>query len=251
MIHLEVCSNSVRSALAAQEGGAFRVELCDNLPEGGTTPSLAQIRLARKLLHIRLNVIIRPRGGDFLYNEQEYEMITSEIRMCGETGCDGVVIGLLNPNGSIDTVRTAALADIAREYGMSVTFHRAFDRCNDLFKGLEDVISTGCDRILTSGGKDSALIGASTIRRLIERAGNRIVIMPGAGISENNIAGLVRETGLREFHGSFRSAFPSKMEYFNREMSDWKDDVQQLYTDPVKVARALENAGEAAKNGQR
>jgi copper homeostasis protein len=242
MINIEVCSNSVRSAIAAQEGGAYRVEFCDNLIEGGTTPSIAQIRMVRKFPDIKLNVIIRPRGGDFLYDDLEFEIMKSEIVMCGETGCDGVVIGLLNPDGSIDIVRTKELVEIARQYDMSVTFHRAFDRCNDLFKGLEDVIKTGCDRILTSGGKNSALEGAGNIRKLIEQAGNRIIIMPGAGITENNIAELVKQTGLKEFHGSFRSAYPGKMEYFNTEMNDWQEDTNQLYSDREKIQTALERA---------
>ncbi len=245
MINVEVCSNSVRSAIAAQEGGACRVEFCDNLVEGGTTPSLAQIQTARKLLTINLNIIIRPRGGDFLYDDLEFEIMKSEIRMCGETGCDGVVIGLLNPDGTIDISRTKELVEIARQYGMSVTFHRAIDRCNDIFKGLENVINTGCDRILTSGGKNSALEGAENIRKLIELAGNRIVIMPGAGITENNIAELVKKTGLKEFHGSFRSSYSSKMQYFNYDMSDWKDDTSQLYSDKEKIQIALKKAREA------
>ena len=242
MINLEVCSNSVRSCLAAQEGGAYRVELCDNLIEGGTTPSLAQIQIARKLLNIKLNVIIRPRGGDFLYDDLEFDIMKSEIEMCREAGCDGVVIGLLNADGSIDTVRTKILVDIAHKYGMSVTYHRAFDRCNDLFKGLEDVINTGCNRILTSGGKDTALEGADIVRNLIDLARNRIIIMPGSGITENNIAELVKRTGLSEFHGSFRSAYPGKMDYFNRDMSDWQDDKQQLYSDKEKIKKALQQA---------
>ncbi len=244
MINLEVCSNSVRSAIAAQEGGAYRVELCDNLVEGGTTPSLAQIQTARKLLRIKLNVIIRPRGGDFLYSDLEYEIMKSEIRMCGESQCDGVVIGLLNPDGTIDTVRTKELVGIAREYNMTVTFHRAFDRCNNLFTGLEEVISSGCNRILTSGGKDSALEGAENIKKLIEQAGDRIIIMPGAGITEHNIAELVKKTGLQEFHGSFRSPFQSKMQYFNQSMSGWQDDKEQLYSDPKKISEAIQKANQ-------
>ncbi len=245
MINLEVCSNSVRSALAAQEGGAYRIELCDNLAEGGTTPSLAQIQKTRKLLNIKLNVIIRPRGGDFLYDDLEFEIMKSEVQMCGEAGCDGVVIGLLNPDGTIDIKRSKELLEIARNYGMSVTFHRAIDRCNDIFKGLEDVISIGCDRILTSGGKDSALEGAEVIKKLIEQAGDRIVIMPGAGITEKNIFELAQKTGLKEFHGSFRSAYPGKMKYFNRDLSDWQDDTKQLYSDAEKIKEALRQAREA------
>ncbi len=246
MILLEVCSNSVHSALSAQEAGAYRVELCNNLSEGGTTPSPGQIKLARRLLNIKLNVLIRPRGGDFLYDDLDFDIMKEDIRMCGQIGCDGVVVGILHADGNIDIDRTRSLVEIAREYNMSVTFHRAFDHCKDLFSGLEDVIRTGCDRILTSGGKNSALLGAETLRRLIEQAGSRIIILPGAGINDKNIADLVRVTGLSEFHGSFSEVFPNEMKYFNLEMSDVDEYKKRVYTNKDKVKNAIKNANEAS-----
>jgi len=204
-ITLEVCANSVESALAGQAGGAVRIELCDNLAVGGVTPPLEQIQLTRKSVDIQLYVIIRPRGGDFVYDNVEFETMKRDVQLCGEEGCDGVVIGILTPNGDIDTRRCAELIQIARKFSMGVTFHRAFDCCRDQFQSLEDIINLGCDRILTSGGKNSALEGAAVIKQLIDRAAGRISIMPGAGITVENISELVRITGLKEFHGSFQS----------------------------------------------
>ena len=160
---VEVCVDSIESAVVAQSAGAYRVEYCDNLLEGGTTPSYGQLKIARKLLNIKLYVIIRPRGGNFLYNDIEFDIMKEDIRKCGEIGCDGVVIGILKADGSIDKERTTELTTIANSYSMGVTFHRAFDRCRDLNIGLEDVISTGCERILTSGGNDNASAGVAVI----------------------------------------------------------------------------------------
>ena len=210
-IAVEVCANSVKSALSGQSGGAVRIELCDNLAVGGLTPPLEQIQQARNGLHIQLYVIIRPREGDFIYNDTEFEMMKQSIRMCGETGCDGVVIGMLTPQGGIDTHRCAELIQIARDFSMGVTFHRAFDCCIDLFHSLDAILCLGCDRILTSGGKNSAPEGAWVIKQLIDRAAGRISIMPGAGITVSTIAELVRITGLKEFHGSFQSDFAGEL----------------------------------------
>ena len=213
-IKVEVCVDSVKSALIAQSAGSYRVEFCNNLSEGGTTPSIAQIEIARKLLHIKLYVIIRPRGGDFLYDDVEFEIIKSDIHHCGKIGCDGVVIGMLNADGSVDKNRCKELVYTAHSYSMGVTFHRAFDCSRNLFEAMEDIISLGCERILTSGGKNSAPEGASVIRQLIQQAGDRIIIMPGAGITLENAADLVRQTGLKELHGTFKSHFPSKLPIF-------------------------------------
>jgi len=210
-ITVEVCANSIESALAGQSGGAVRIELCENLAEGGVTPSLEQIRQARNGLNIPLYVIIRPRGGDFIYDDAEFERMKQNIRLCGENKCDGVVIGMLTPRGEVDTHRCTELIRIAREFSMGVTFHRAFDCCSDLFQSLEDIINLGCDRILTSGGKNSAPEGAPVIKQLIDRAAGKISIMPGAGITVENILELVRITGLKEFHGTFQSNFAGKL----------------------------------------
>ena len=214
-VNLEVCANSVTSALAAQEGGAVRVELCENLKEGGTTPSHGQILMARSLLHIKLYVLIRPRGGDFLYSDLEYQIMMADIRYCIEAGCDGVVIGMLNPDGSIDTERCLEMARLARQWGLGVTFHRAFDMCANQDKALEEIIEMGCERILTSGGKSTAMEGATVINHLVQKAAGRISIMPGSGVSEANVADLVHFTGVTEVHSSARVSIQSKMQYKN------------------------------------
>lgn len=239
---LENCSNSIQSSIEAQKGGAIRVELCDNLAEGGTTPSLSQIQLTRENIDIQLNVIIRPRGGDFLYSDLEFESMKQDIHHCGKSKCDGVVIGILNADGTVDIERNKILVNIAREYNMSVTFHRAFDRCADLFKSLEDIINLGCDRILTSGGRKTALEGKEVIKKLINQANGRIIIMPGSGINENNIAELVEATGLIEFHGSFRSRYNGKMQYQTELLDSYEEEYTILQTDAQKVRLAIENA---------
>lgn len=239
---LENCSNSVQSSIEAQKGGAIRVELCDNLAEGGTTPSLSQIQLTRENIDIQLNVIIRPRGGDFLYSDLEFESMKQDIHHCGKSKCDGVVIGILNADGTVDIERNKILVNIAREYNMSVTFHRAFDRCADLFKSLEDIINLGCDRILTSGGRKTALEGKEVIKKLIKQANGRIIIMPGSGINENNITELVEATGLIEFHGSFRSRYNGKMQYQTELLDSYEEEYTILQTDAQKVKLAIENA---------
>lgn len=242
MIKLEVCAGSVQSAIEGQKGGAIRVELCDNLAEGGTTPSLSQIEKIRQLTDIQLNVIIRPRGGDFLYSDLEFELMKQDIHHCGQSKCDGVVFGILNPDGSIDMERNKELMDIARHYGMSTTFHRAYDRCSDLFKSLEDIITLGCDRILTSGGMKTAPEGRAVLKKLIDQSGNRIIIMPGGGITENNISELVKSTGLLEFHGSFRSRFIGGMKYRSASFDNIDEEYSVLQTDANKVRLAIANA---------
>jgi len=214
-VSLEVCANSVTSALAAQEGGAVRVELCENLKEGGTTPSPGQILQARSLLHIKLYVLIRPRGGDFLYTDLEYKIMLSDIRYCIEAGCDGIVIGMLNADGNIDKERCLEMVRLAKQWGLGVTFHRAFDMCADQLLALEDIIEMGCERILTSGGKTTAIEGATAINKLVEKAAGRLSIMPGSGVSEANVADIVHFTGVTEVHSSARIQIQSKMQYQN------------------------------------
>lgn len=214
-VSLEVCANSVTSALAAQEGGAVRVELCENLKEGGTTPSPGQILQARSLLHIKLYVLIRPRGGDFLYTDLEYKIMLADIRYCIEAGCDGIVIGMLNADGTIDKERCLEMVRLAKQWGLGVTFHRAFDMCADQLQALEDIIEMGCERILTSGGKTTAIEGATAINKLVEKAAGRLSIMPGSGVSEANVADIVHFTGVTEVHSSARTQIQSKMQYQN------------------------------------
>jgi copper homeostasis protein len=237
-ISLEVCADSVTSALAAQNGGAARVELCENLFEGGTTPSYGQILMARKLLHIKLYILIRPRGGDFLYTDLEFNIMMADIRYCIEAGCDGVVIGMLNEDGKIDKARCAEMAKLARQWGLGVTFHRAFDMCEDLFKSMEDIIELGCERILTSGGKSTAMEGAYNVARLISKAAGRIIIMPGSGVSETNVADLVRFTGATEIHSSARVRVQSKMKYKNDHII-MGDTVGDEYSNDVTDAKRV------------
>jgi copper homeostasis protein len=212
---VEVCANSVASALAAQDGGALRVELCENLYEGGTTPSYGQVLIARKLLNIKLYVLIRPRSGDFLYSEIEFDIMKADVQFCADSGCDGVVIGILNADGSVDKERCAKLVSIAKQNGLGVTFHRAFDMANDQFQAMEDIIDLGCERILTSGGKTTAIEGCGKIANLIKKARGRVIIMPGSGVNENNVTDLINYTSAKEVHLSARSRVQSKMVYLN------------------------------------
>lgn len=244
MIQMEVCANSLSSALAAQEGGAVRVEFCDNLPEGGTTPSYAQLKLAKELLHILVYPIIRPRGGDFLYSDLEFRLMKEDIKICKSLNCDGVVIGILKDDGSIDKARCAELIELARP--MKITFHRAFDMCNDLEQGLEDLIELGCERVLTSGAAASALAGATRIKALIKQAAGRISIMPGAGVKTDNIAEIIRITGATEFHASAKHAVKSEMQFRNPNLSmgTSEDEFSYDLTDvnTVKTLIQLANA---------
>ena len=181
----EICTNSVESCLAAQQGGADRVELCAGIPEGGTTPSYGEIKMARELLSIRLHVIIRPRGGDFLYTPLEQSIMLHDIDMARQLGADGVVFGCLTPDGDIDLPLMERLMKASE--GMSVTFHRAFDMCRNPRKALEKIIALGCDRILTSGQQATAEKGISLLKELNVQADGRIIIMPGCGVNSDNI----------------------------------------------------------------
>jgi copper homeostasis protein len=189
--------------------GAHRIELCNDLPEGGTTPGYGTIFSAGNNLDIGIHVIIRPRGGDFLYSDSEYDIMKKDIDICSKCKVDGIVLGILRSDGSIDIERTAKLVEFA--HPMPVTFHRAFDMCSDPFQGLEDVIEAGASRLLTSGQKDTAPEGADLIRQLIQQAKDRIIIMPGSGIDDSNIEKIARVTGAKEFHLTGRKIIDSKM----------------------------------------
>jgi copper homeostasis protein len=213
---IEICANGLQSALNAQMGGAERVELCDNLYAGGTTPSAGTIRLARKYLSIGLHVLIRPRGGDFLYNAHEMEIMKDDIRFCKDVGADGVVIGILNADGSIDTGRTAELIELARP--MYVTFHRAFDMCLDAYEALEQLIQLNVDCLLTAGQKNKASDGVELIAQLVEQAAGRIQIMPGSGVNADNLQWLKTRTGATAFHMTAQSLVNSDMTYRNKDV---------------------------------
>jgi copper homeostasis protein len=215
MVALEICANSITSALAAQQGGAIRVELCDNLYIGGTTPSPGQITVARKLLNIKLYVLIRPRGADFLYSDIEFDTMIADVQYCIEAGCDGIVTGILNADGTVDKARNRILVQMAKNKGLGATFHRAFDMCADYSQALEDVIELGFERILTSGGKSTAVEGSRVIADLVKQADGRISIMAGSGLTEINAVDLVLFTGVKEIHGTLQSRVQSKMKYAN------------------------------------
>jgi copper homeostasis protein len=210
-ITLEICVDSVEGALAAEAGGAQRVELCDNLLEGGTTPSAGMIALTRQQIHIGLQVIIRPRGGDFYYSDLEFAVMQYDVNQAKQLGADGVVIGLLNPDGTVDKARTAALIDLARP--LNVTFHRAFDMAVDPHQALEELIDLGVERVLTSGQESSALEGLDLISALVQQAEGRIIVVPGGGVNERNIHKIVRQSGVQEIHLSARSSVESAMHY--------------------------------------
>jgi len=208
---LEIAANSVTSALAAQQGGAGRIELCAALELGGLTPSHAQIALARERLHIPLYVLIRPRAGDFLYSDLECETMQRDIETCVALGCDGVVLGVLDADGRVDTARCRPLIATAGELG--ITFHRAFDLSRDPAQALEDIVALGCERILTSGMQASAPDGVALIRELVVQAAGRLAVMPGAGVTAQNIAALAAATGAHEFHASAKRPLPSGMQH--------------------------------------
>ncbi|WP_316803307.1 copper homeostasis protein CutC [Pedobacter nototheniae] len=236
---LEICANSYASALAAQNGGAKRVELCDNLAEGGTTPSYGQIVLSKKNLHIEIWPIIRPRGGDFLYSDLEFELIKEDIKICKSLNCDGIVTGILNQDGSIDKKRMHELIELAKP--MPVAFHRAFDMSNDKEKALEDLIELGIVRVLSSGGSSSAIKGLDALAKLVKQANGRIAIMPGAGINENNIIELMTKTGAQDFHASAKAFVASKMEYRNTKtkMGNIDDEYQYELTSVDQVKKLV------------
>jgi len=208
---LEIATSDFETTRAAVAGGADRIELCANLSEGGTTPSYGTIYQCRESFDVLLYPIIRARGGDFLYNNEEYEIMLHDVKLCKQLGCDGVVIGLLNSDGTIDLKRTATLIEIA--YPMGVTFHRAFDRCREPFQAVEQLIQIGCERILTSGQQPLAPDGIELIAQLNQKADHRITIMPGSGVRKENIKLLAEMTGCSEFHSSLRGKSKGKMEF--------------------------------------
>lgn len=212
-MRVEICVDSVAGAQAAQAGGAHRVELCDNLMEGGTTPSAGTIKVARTRLSIGLQVIIRPRGGDFLYSEDEMDVMREDVLMAKSLGADGVVIGMLTANGDIDVPRTEELIRLARP--MNVTFHRAFDMCRDPRQGLEDLVKLGINRVLTSGQEASCVEGMELLAELQRQAAGRIIVMPGGGITPRNVKRIVESTRVEEIHLSARKSVPSGMEFRN------------------------------------
>jgi len=210
-MQLEICVDSVESAIAAQEGGAQRVELCSALTEAGLTPSIGLIRAVRRRIDIGLYVMIRPRGGDFLYSEDEFALMREDIAESAKSGANGVVFGLLTEDGEVDVDRTRELIDRARP--MEVTFHRAIDMTRDLDAALRDVIQAGADRLLTSGGAQSALLGAGRIKRMIQSCNGSIQIMTCGGVRAENVSEIARSTGAGQFHAAVRQEVGSRVKH--------------------------------------
>lgn len=215
---IEIATVDYSTTKSAVEGGADRIELCAGLSEGGTTPSYGTIKKCRDAFEVELFPIIRSRGGDFLYTEEEYSLMLQDALLCKELGCEGIVSGFLKRDGAIDIERTAKL--VAAVYPLEVTFHRAFDRCRDPYEALEQLIQIGCQRILTSGQKPTATEGKEMIAQLVNVADNRIVIMPGSGVRADNIIELANVTGATEFHSSLRGQQTSDMDYRNAAFSE-------------------------------
>ncbi len=244
----EICANSVESCLAAQAGGADRVELCAGIPEGGTTPSFGDVAVARRLLtRTRLHVIIRPRGGDFLYSPLEQEIMLADIENARRHGADGVVLGCLTEEGEVDVPLMQRFMEAAQ--GMSVTFHRAFDVCRNPQRALEEVIGLGCHRILTSGQQPDAVQGIPLLKELQEQAAGRIILLAGCGVNENNIARIAQETGIHEFHFSAREPIESGMRYRNEKVSMGGTVHIEEYSRVITTARRVEETIRAVVQG--
>lgn len=236
---LELCIDSVESAIEAERGGACRVELCSDLLEGGITPGAGLIASVRRHIAIDVFVMIRPRGGDFFYSDLEFEVMQEEIGHARSLGADGVVLGLLDQQGRVDVARTQQLVEFA--HPLPVTFHRAIDMTPDLSAALDDVMATGATRILTSGGAPSVQQGMAEIARLVKSARGRISIMPGGGITAENIAAIAQCTGAAEFHSSARTAFPSPVRFRKKGMAmgDLRDREYRRFSVRAESVRAL------------
>ncbi len=231
---LEIIGFNLESCRIAQANGANRIELCVNPGDGGTTPSYGYIKAARKLLQIELYCMIRPRGGDFFYSPEEFEAMEEDIKRAKQLGCDGVVIGMLNKDGSVAKEQCKKLVQLA--YPMGVTYQRAFDRVNDPFAALEDVIETGCERILTSGLVPNCYDGAKLIGELNAKADGRIIIMPGSGLRSGNVIDVAKITGATEFHTSARIFTNTQMNFVNQAM---QEDLQNVMVDGEEVKKII------------
>ena len=237
---LEMCIDSVESAIASAEGGADRIEFCANLLEGGTTPSLGAIRETKRRAKIDLSVMVRPRGGDFCHTKEEFAVMQEDVRIFKEEGVDCVAFGLLNPDGTIDADRTRQLIELANP--LPVTFHRAFDMARDPIEALNTLIELGVHRILTSGQEPSVFEGTELIRQLIERAGDRIIIMPGCGITLKNVDRVIAETGAKEIHVAAPAPQASLMTHRNDEVfmgTALRSEEYARYVTPAQNVSAL------------
>jgi len=240
---VEVCVDSVETAITAEKSHAVRVELCADLYNGGTTPSYGMIHNVRNNIRIPLFVLIRPRGGDFCYSEADFNVMLFDIEMCSKLKVNGVVFGVLQANGDVDITRTKIFVEKARLFGMSVTFHRAFDMTRDPFSALQTLIDLGVDRVLTSGQRSSCIEGLLLLKAITEKANNRIIIVPGGGISETNVKAIVEACNVKEFHVSARIVTPSKMVHRNLQCvmggSMKPDEYTIFYADPTRITNFL------------
>ena len=236
---IEIATTDFTTTKSAVEGGADRIELCAALTEGGTTASYGTIIKCRKAFSVELFPIIRSRSGDFLYSDEEFDIMIEEIKLCKQSGCNGIVIGLLNKDGTIDIARTEIL--VKQAYPLEVTFHRAFDRCIDPIKAMEQLIEIGCQRILTSGQQSTAPEGIDLIAQLVKAADQRIIIMPGSGVRKENIKELAEKTGAVEFHSSLRSKEKTKMEFLHPAFVNSEESYTNPAIEPEQV-RSLRKA---------
>jgi copper homeostasis protein len=241
-MQLEICVDSVESAIAAERGGAHRVELCSDLLEGGVTPSAGLIAVVRQRIAIGLFVMMRPRGGDFCYTDAEFEVMQEDIRRARTTGADGIILGVLDRHAHVDVARTRQLVELASP--LPVTFHRAIDMTPDPCAALNDVVATGARRALTSGGATKVTEGISVVARMVEAARGRICVMAGGGITAETIVGVAEATGAAEFHASLRSARPSPVEFhrWNVPMGEVRDREYLRFVVEEENVRALAGA---------
>jgi copper homeostasis protein len=247
-IVLEICADSVDSALAAQRGGAHRIELCSSLIEGGVTPSAGLMSIVRDLVSIHLYAMIRPRSGDFCYSDEEFAVMQQDIKVAKQIGANGVVFGILDHDGKVDVDRCRRLVDTARP--LKVTFHRAFDMSRDLSQSLEEIIHAGVDRVLTSGAHEKVEEGLSELMQLNRAAGNRVAVMAGGGITERNVRRIMQETGVREIHASVRVPISSPMRHRNEKvaMANLKGrEYERIVVAEEKVRRLLAAASDTGE----
>ncbi|WP_428653612.1 copper homeostasis protein CutC [Runella sp.] len=248
-MQIEVCAFSIESCLNAQRAGAYRIELCGGVYEGGTTPSYGLIQRARSVLSIQLYVMIRPRGGDFCYDDEELNVMRLDIQAAKKSGADGVVLGLLKPDGKVDIERTKELVDLAKPMG--VTFHRAIDVASDPFEALEAIIQTGAERILTSGQQNTAVEGKELLQQLVEKSGGRIEIMAGSGVNADN-ALLLAETGVNALHLTGKSVRRGAMIYRKEDVSMASvlpaDEYEIIYTNEANIKRLIKKLEGEAMN---
>lgn len=233
---LEIAVFTYHSALLAQAAGADRIELCENPAAGGTTPSYGYLKKAAENLQIPVFPIIRPRGGDFLYSAEEWDIVLKDIQLCKELGFTGIVTGSLNKEGWVQEEQLRRAVEIA--YPMQVTFHRAFDRVADPYVALEQIIAAGCTRVLTSGLHPEVMAGIAILTQLVQQAKNRIVVMPGSGVKSSNLALLKEKTGAREFHASARTLQSSAMLAINTAMQEQLDSLS-VNTEEIRQMKRI------------